>query len=44
VATALARALSRNAFDPQELREMARRYGTRTTQAMVEAVLQEAAA
>ena len=44
VATALASARSRNAFDPQELREMARRYGTRTTQAMVEAVLQEAAA
>jgi len=44
VAMALTRALSRNAFDRRELREMARRYGTRTTQAVVEAAMHETAA
>jgi hypothetical protein len=43
VATALTRALSRNAFDRRELREMARRYGTRSTQAVVESAMQMAA-
>jgi len=44
VAMALARALSRNAFDRHQLREMARRYGTRATQALVEAAMHETAA
>jgi hypothetical protein len=44
VALTLARALSRNAFDRHQLQEMARRYGTRTTQAVVEAAMQTAAA
>jgi hypothetical protein len=43
VAMALAHALSRNAFDRHQLREMARRYGTRTTQAAVESAMQMAA-
>lgn len=43
VAAALARALSRNAFDRHQLREMAYRYGTRTTQALVETAMQETA-
>lgn len=43
VAAALARALSRNAFDRHQLREMAYRYGTRTTQALVETATQETA-
>lgn len=43
VAAALARALSRNAFDRHQLREMAYLYGTRTTQALVETAMQEPA-
>jgi hypothetical protein len=35
VAAALGRALSRRAFDRQRLHEMAERYGTKTTQALV---------
>ena len=44
VAAALARALSRDAFDRHQLREMARRYGTRATQAVVEAAMHATAA
>jgi len=44
VAMALARALSRDAFDRPQLREMARRYGTRATQAVVESAMQTAVA
>jgi hypothetical protein len=44
VAMALARALSRNAFERHQLREMARRYGTRATRAVVEAAMHETAA
>jgi hypothetical protein len=44
VAMALARALSRDALDGPELREMARRYGTRATQAVIESAMQTAAA
>jgi hypothetical protein len=36
---ALTRALARRAFDRDRLREMAKRYGTRATQALVEAAL-----
>jgi hypothetical protein len=44
VAMALARALSRDTFDGLQIREMARRYGTRATQAVVESAMQTAAA
>jgi hypothetical protein len=44
VAVALAHALSRDAFDRRQLREMARRYGTRATQVVVESAIQTAAA
>ena len=44
VAMALARALSRDAFDRPKLQEMARRYGTRATQAVIESAIQTAAA
>lgn len=41
---ALARALARRAFDRDRLREMARRYGTKATQALVESALSTASA
>jgi hypothetical protein len=37
-------ATSRDAFDRRRLRDMARRYGTRATQAVVESAMQTAAA
>lgn len=40
LADALRRAVTRGAFDPDRLREAAQRYGTRSTQALVESSLQ----
>ena len=42
LADSLRRAMARGAFDPERLRETARRYGTRRTQALVEASLLKA--
>lgn len=42
LADSLRRAMARGAFDPERLRETARRYGTRRTQALVESSLQKA--
>lgn len=39
LAAALARALARGAFDPERLRDMAKRYGTKETQALVGSAL-----
>jgi hypothetical protein len=43
VATALARALSLGRFDGERLREMARRFGSRATCALVDGAIREAA-
>jgi hypothetical protein len=42
LADSLRRAMARGAFDPERLRETARRYGTRRTQALVESSLRTA--
>ena len=42
LADSLRGAMARGAFDPERLRETARRYGTRRTQALVESSLQKA--
>lgn len=44
LAAALGRALARGAFDRERLREMAERYGTRATRALVESALEAAGA
>jgi hypothetical protein len=42
LAAALTRALGRRRFDRERLREMAKRYGTRATRAVVEASIRAA--
>jgi hypothetical protein len=44
IAAALARALARGGFDPAQLREMAKRFSTRATQALVASALMTGAA
>jgi hypothetical protein len=42
LADSLRRAVARGAFDPERLRDAARRFGSRRTQALMEASLEKA--